>query len=417
MPLPDKKQRIIVVGTSVRKSYPILRTYLASLDWQELPPQTKVKYVFVADFTPEQKDASDYLKAWTAERGGEILRGGGASGSRDFNDDHPATHQWSGSAMRRVGDNKNRLIRRALEMGADGLWFVDSDLICDPTTLRSLDSIPEQIVCGVYWTRWHKPTPEQVIHAAPQVWLNHPYQLHGRGLEEWEFRKKLVERQVTRVWGQGACTLIRKVALEKGVCFAPIPELPTDGMWQGEDRHFCVRAERLHITMVADPWPDIFHIYHQPEDVSAIPEMVARLGNKGQRSFPGIGDLVSLVLEPLEPLPNANGALVRLGPQPVRGRLGQLALVPELEDAVLGMKPGDDQIVPVHCGVDHPFAYFRGRRRLIRVTLVDSKTFSFPPVLENELYVSKRGGRPIDHTTLTMEQHEMIAEVGCGVTS
>src|SRR6185436_17038531 len=109
--------------------------------------------------------------------------------------------------------------------------------------------------------------------AGPQVWLRHPYQLDGRGLDVAKFRRKLVNREVTRVWGQGACSLIRMPVLHAGIDFTHIPNEPAiqQGMMVWEDRHFCIRAERGHIDMWADPWADIFHIYHQPEDVNLIP--------------------------------------------------------------------------------------------------------------------------------------------------
>jgi hypothetical protein len=82
---------------------------------------------------------------------------------------------------------------------------------------------------------------------------------------------------VVHVYGQGACTLIRREALMRGVSFAPVPGNTGPGLMQGEDRHFCIRAEAMHIKMVADAWPDIFHIYHRPEDEALIPEMQKRL--------------------------------------------------------------------------------------------------------------------------------------------
>lgn len=97
--------------------------------------------------------------------------------------------------------------------------------------------------------------------------------------------------------------------------------------------------------------------------------------------------------------------------QHVRGRLGQIALMPELEEAVYSLSRGETKIVPVHFPIHHALPYFRGRRRLIRMTLVDVKSFGFPPVLENELYVGPNSGRWVDHTTLNDAQHLGIREV------
>src|SRR3989442_8856158 len=106
--LPDKYESLIVVGTSVRKDAAVLKPYLDSLAWQELPPRTKVKYVFVDDGC--DKEARSLLDLFITRTSGEILRGiPGAIG--DFTDVHPQTHQWSTSAMRRVGANKDRILR------------------------------------------------------------------------------------------------------------------------------------------------------------------------------------------------------------------------------------------------------------------------------------------------------------------
>jgi len=97
--------------------------------------------------------------------------------------------------------------------------------------------------------------------------------------------------------------------------------------------------------------------------------------------------------------------------QHVRGRLGQIPLMPELEEAVYGLERGATRVVPVHFPVHHPLNYFRGRRRLIRLTLVDVKKFGFPPVLDAELFVGPMSGRVADTTTLTQQQLEGMKEV------
>jgi hypothetical protein len=235
------------------------------------------------------------------------------------------------------------------------------------------------------------------------VWLEHPYQLHGMGMEEWEFRRELIDRQLTDVRGLGACTLIRRPALMRGVSFHPWPGNQYPGIGQGEDRHFCMRAEALHLKLVADPWPDIFHVYHRPSDEALIPEYLKRLndqytecqdlgtGFKVVEMPPRVGDLVSLELTALEPIPTQQGAM-HAPAQFVRGRLGQLPLHPELGDAILGMQRGETRIVPVHFDLSWPFAPHRGQRKLIRVHLIDHRPFGFAPVIEEEILSTPSGG-------------------------
>lgn len=407
LPLPHVRQRTIVVGTSVRKPLPILQAYLASLAWQELPPLTRVHYVFVADWPESNTDAEAYLREWVKERGGEILRGA-PKAVGDFADAPGLpSHQWGVTAMRRVGRNKNLILKRSVQLQADGVFFADADLVLDTTTLASLIAADKPISCGVYWTYWNRPTTETAQQfSGPQVWLNHPYELSGRGMDESQFRAKLLSRGLTQVWGQGACSLISRQVIEGGIDFSPVPGLPEQGLMAGEDRHFCLRAERAHIPMFADSWPDIFHIYHQPEDVERLPMVTGRLSQK-HPTHAQLGDLVSLKLEALEPVPNNTG-WQHVAPLHTRGRLGQIPLMPEIEDALYEIPRGEQRILKVHCPISHPMGFYRGRIRLFRVSLLDVKPFGFPPVVEAELFASQRSGAFVHQSDLTPVQQQDV---------
>lgn len=401
--VPHEQTHLVVIGTSLRKSKAILEAYLASLDWQILPRNVKPYYLFVDDGL--EPDAFQVVEEFVKVHQGSIVRSNNTPGQSDFSDSHPVTHQWTNQAMARVGQNKDYILAWARENRAEAVWFADSDLIMDPMTFSSLWSLPDQIVCGVYWTRWQKtPEGEHPVHAGPQVWQRHPYDLNGNGIEEWELRRRLIDRQVVPVFGQGACTLIRRGALMKGVSFAPVPGNTGAGLMQGEDRHFCIRAEQLHIRMVADGWPDIFHIYHRPEDEALILEMLWRLGPSRPDGSPSLGDLVSLELCALEPIGNHHQPV-----QYVRGRLGQVGLHPELESAVLGMERGDIQIVPVHFGLDYRLPQYRGQRRLIRVRLIDHKPMRFQPVVDQEILANPNKNW-LDTTTFPPETIELMRD-------
>lgn len=412
-PTPDHQKQLVVVGTSVRKNLDVLQAHLASLAWQEIPERTRLHFVYVPDWA-DKNPAEDYLREWVKERDGEILRGVPTT-ANDFSDAPGIdSHSWALSSMRRVGKNKGKIIQRALELKADAVWYLDADIILDTTVLTSLLAAEKPIATAVYWTRWSRRGHEtRQIHAAPQVWLGHypsGYELRGRGMDEAEFRQKLINRELTQVWGFGADTLVRRAVMETGISFDPLPDVPQQGLLAGEDRQFCIRAERMHIQAFADAWSDQFHVYHAPEDVVAIPEMMKRLGVEHPKTAT-LGDLVSLKLEALEPVPHGNGSWQAMPRQHVRGRLGQIALMPELEEAVHALARGETRIVPVHFPVYHPLPYFRGRRRLIRLTLVDVKPFGFPPVLDAELFVGPKSGRVADTTTLTTQQLEGMKEV------
>jgi hypothetical protein len=407
--LPEKAPTTVVVGTSVRKPAAVLRHYLQSLAWQDLPPNVRVVPCFVADTMEPEAEA--LLRDWTAERGGVVLAAPRVAVA-DFTDQHPDTHQWSATAMERVGAAKDRIFAHARAIGADYVWLADADLICDRTTLASLLSCGAPIATAVYWTRWSARGAEtRKIHAAPQVWLRHPYELSGGGLTEAEFRDRLARRALTRVPGYGACTLISRKALEAGVSFAPVPGAPRDGLMAGEDRQFCLRASALHLEAVADPWPDIFHVYHVPADLAAAPDWAKRLGTPHPET-PRFGDLVSVTVEALEPVVYAGGGVAAVPPQRIRGRLGGISFVPELEDAVAGLTRGAFTDIAVHFPAHYPIPPYAGQRRLFRVTLHDCKPAGFAPVLESEMLVNRlgSGARTTEFSARQLDGMRDIAE-------
>lgn len=399
MPTPSQVTHRLIVGTTVRKHPTILAAYLASLEAQEWPRQVEPFFAFVSD--TDDPEANALLDDFTVRHPGIVFRPG--AGPQDTDDSDPVTHRWSPSGMARVGRYKNLLLQYTVSQKAWGIWFVDADLICDPTTIASLWSHRAPIACAVYWTHWHNPaTAAGTLHAAPQVWLSHPYGLEGHGMDAAEFRHRLVKKERTQVWGQGACTLIRADAIQKGVSFDYVPGVSTEGMMAGEDRHFCLRATALHLPMLADPWPDIFHIYH-PQDRDLIPTMQARLGTPHPQT-PRVGDWVNLVIEPMEPVPIGPGQLAHQPPAFFRGRIGAGRLLPELEERVASMTRGTTTVLGVHYPIHYPVPFLRGQRRLMRVTLVDCKPDGYPPVLEQELLRGVTSGSVADRVTLSREQ-------------
>lgn len=404
--LPEKRPTRILVGTTVRKSAAILRFYLNSLAAQVVPPGVELHPIFVDDNLDAA--SSKLLREFELHGRATLVTRAEASPANDFDDSHPETHQWSASAMTRVGRSKDFILDYARRQDFDGVWFVDADLICEPRTFANLLATPGPITTAVYWTRWSASgTETRKVHAAPQVWLRHPYDLSGAGYAEHEFRDRLARRQLTKVLGYGACTFIMKHALQAGVAFAPVPGVPMQGLMAGEDRHFCIRAQRLHLDGWACPWSDIFHIYH-PSDLARAPEYAERLNaprpERTERAY--FGDLVNLTIQPIEPVPWAGGGWTAVPPQYVRGRLGAISLVPELEEAVYDMTRGETRTLPVHFPVSYPVPYYQGKRRLIRVTLNDVKPNRWAPVLEDELLVGTKSGamlRTIDYTSRQLD--------------
>lgn len=303
-----------------------------------------------------------------------------------------ATHLWREPTFYWLGAQKDKLLRYAEAQRYDYIWLTDSDLLVAPDTLRSLLAADKPVVSAVFWTRWQPDQPP-----LPQVWRTHPYGFDGMGERGDEFLKRLHDRELVRVRGLGACTLIRADVLPK-LSFAPIPNLPRDGMWQGEDRAFCLRAEAAHVELWADAWPDIFHVY-RPSDQAAIPQVQQEFSYRVEREDgsvrhcpgdgacacgewrcttfnpkgkPRIGDLISLTLEPLEEPALASFALH------VRGRLGALELLPELEAQILSMRVGDEAFLALSFPAWYPIESYRTQKRLVRVRLLGAKPFRPP---------------------------------------
>ncbi|MHA2065732.1 MAG: hypothetical protein ACXABY_15250, partial [Candidatus Thorarchaeota archaeon] len=309
VPTPPEYVTKILVGVPTRKPPVVVNALLQTLAWQRFRDKVQLDYLFIdnfADSDPFAYESKELIDTFDG-RVERIDNPGNDYGDGDTN------RQWSKPAFERMAYIKNSIIQECLTGDYDYLYLLDADVLCEPYTLQSLldtadherflanPTVPLPIVSGVYWTQWQWWHPESTdnVHAGPQVWLRHPYQLHGRGWTETDFRAALVNRQRVQVWGLGACTLIPRQALEKGVGFHHFEGLPRGPMSEGEDRHFCARAEALHIKMVADSWPDIYHAYH-PQEYSQISEQLFGLERTQQREV-GYTDLVSAKIEVLDP--------------------------------------------------------------------------------------------------------------------
>lgn len=154
-------------------------------------------------------------------------------------------------------------------------------------------------------------------------------------------------------------------AIKKKVAiFYPYLEgLPTGGMWQGEDRTFSLRANRAHLPLFADAWPDIFHVY-RPEDIPMIPRWMEYL-RTDKPSSPTFGNLVSFSIEPLEE-PSLAGKKLH-----IRGRFGQIKMLSEIEYDLADLSVGNSAITKLHFPLWYEKEDYRGQTKLVRLTLND----------------------------------------------
>jgi GT2 family glycosyltransferase len=251
----------VLIGSPVHQKEAILNEFLISLEELE-KKNLQVDYCFIDDNFDVN---SSILLNEFKERNENvtILKPNEALKSIYICDDF--THIWSDELIEKVSRFKNNIIELAKKEGYDYLFFIDSDIILHPNTLNRLISDDKEIVANIFWTKWIPDAPE-----SPQVWLKDEYTLYDSGSNRSligdeakqkteEFLDMLRKPGVYKVGGLGACTLISKSAILKGVNFDRIYNL---SFW-GEDRHFCIRAGALGIQLYVDTFYPAYHIYRE----------------------------------------------------------------------------------------------------------------------------------------------------------
>lgn len=332
----------------------VFRLHFESVQAQKLPKGITLDYAYISDGLSE---ASESL---VTDAGGQVAAALPKPDDASYSVTE-TTHEWSEPAFGWMAMEKQRLLELAKEEDYDAIFFVDSDLMLGPDVLESLVYSHKDCVSAVFWTRW---MPDQPM--LPQVWMRHPYEFDGKGVASHEFLERLNQKDLMRVGGLGACTLIRASVFDRVRWYPLVPGLPTHGMWQGEDRHFCVRAAMGHVELWADAWPDIFHIY-RPSYVEAAKRWQAAK----PVDRPEVGDWVSLVIEALE----EPELMSRRGH--VRGRLGNLNVLPEIEKLVSEMYVDQHRVVEVEFPAWWKVASYRGKKKNLLVRLIGAKRYVF----------------------------------------
>jgi len=255
----------ILIASPVRQDPEILRAFLRSQS-RLVTEGLDVRWVFVDDNTDPASSAQ--LRDFADHHPTDIWTTGPAVSGYAREDE---THVWSHDAVSRVTAMKDRILAHATETRFDAVFLVDSDIVLHPQTLGHLWNCNVDIVAEVYWTCWRPDEPEM-----PQVWRSGDYDFcaptRGRQVPEEELGRQAVAFVVLlrkpglyEVGGLGACTLISRRALDRGVSFREIPTLP----YWGEDRHFCVRAQALGLRLWASTWLPPLHLYRD-EDLSRV---------------------------------------------------------------------------------------------------------------------------------------------------
>ncbi len=254
----DAHQRVLI-ASPVRQQPAKLRAFLRSLEELDRTG-LRLEFAFVDD--NDDPRSSALLRAFAPD---DVVRflPPGPPGDAYVTDDE--THRWQTSLTDRVAAFKDRLLAIARDEAFDAIFLVDSDLVLRPPTVRHLAEQPVLVCSEVFWTQWEPDGPE-----LPQVWCHGQYNLfrleRGEAIEPDEVARRTDEFTTMlrtpgryEVGGLGACTLIRREAIERGVAFARVPHLVVFG----EDRDFCVRAAALGIGLYADTHHPPLHLYRE----------------------------------------------------------------------------------------------------------------------------------------------------------
>jgi len=259
----------VLVGSPVYQKPKILEEFLSSL--KNLSRNTiSIDYMFVDDNVDEK--SSQLLTDFERDESKVIIIHGKELGIYECNDE---SHQWDDSLMLKVANYKNSIINYFIENNYDYLFFVDSDLILHPNLIEHLKIADKDIISEIFWSQWHINRPFE-----PNVWMFDEYDLVPKrlgevlsdkemGIRETKFLNQLRIPGVYEVGGLGACTLLCRDSLKKGVSFEPIKNLTI----HGEDRFFCIRAAVLGIDLFVDTHYPAYHIYRE-QDLAGVKDYV-----------------------------------------------------------------------------------------------------------------------------------------------
>lgn len=144
---------------------------------------------------------------------------------------------------------RDALAKNAIEMGADYIFWLDSDMVFSPDTLQRMMSIRDKgdIISGLYFRRVSPYTPV----------LYKDLDINEKGATWSEFDDIPEEIFECGGVGFGCCLMPTEVCIDVlakfGQMFTPI-----NGV--GEDLSFCWRARQCGYKIVCDPSVELGHV-------------------------------------------------------------------------------------------------------------------------------------------------------------
>lgn len=204
----------------------------------------EIDFLFYDD--NKEENAKDYLNDFCQKQSNCSLMSPIHMSPSDYQD-----HNWNPSRIDRIITIKNNAIHHALENKYDYLFLVDADLVLHPSTLVHLVQQKKDFVFTIFWTLFFGE-----LYHKPNAWDLHSWAYKGP-----ETLLKLRGKGIYEVGGGGACTLLSAEILEKGLNFNRLLSLP----YQGEDRHFCTRAQALGYDVIADSNYPAYHVFMESQ--------------------------------------------------------------------------------------------------------------------------------------------------------
>ena len=226
----------VLITAPLRQEPKVFKEYRESISRLSIPDGVTVDTFYVVNDCPEIIPC-----LYPEDR--YVVCDTGEAYSKTRND-----HIWSDSNMRTMEMLRNKTIYYALEHHYDYWFSVDTDLVLHPLTLKTLLDADKDIVSEIFWST------SKDIYTWCNAWLCD----QGSGmLPEWR-NPGLYQCGMT-----GACTLVKRRVLERGVSYTHIPNIQKALF--GEDRHFCVRAAVHGFKLWVDSHYPATHLYTEQE--------------------------------------------------------------------------------------------------------------------------------------------------------
>lgn len=262
----------LLIASPIKQRNEVLRLFLKSIRRQEIESDYEVHYYFIDD--NDDAESKKELEVFKSDLENVYIRLGDFEIEQQYVTNE-YTHYWTNSLVWKVAKYKNAILKFALDNNFEYVFLIDSDILMHPKTIGNLISKKKEVISEIFWTKW---TPTSI--ELPQVWCHDHYTQFEIG--ELESLEQLSENEVSRrtygfinklrkpgvyeVGGLGACTLIHKTAIEKGVNFDKVKNIT---FW-GEDRHFCIRASVLGVELYVDTNYPAFHIYRESDFLNGL---------------------------------------------------------------------------------------------------------------------------------------------------